>query len=86
MSDLIVRFLTRAGCHLCDDARPLVVEVAGEAGATLEEVDVDEDDTLLALYGMRIPVLLAPGDLVLAEGIIDDRQDLRLALQRLVAP
>ncbi|MGY4645453.1 glutaredoxin family protein [Cellulomonas sp. URHB0016] len=32
----------RAGCHLCDDARALVVRVCGETGDAWVEVDVDD--------------------------------------------
>ncbi len=77
MSDLELKFLTRPGCHLCDSARPVVEWVAARCGATLVEVDVDGIDELVARYGLRIPVLLGPGDIVLAEGVIDDRRGLR---------
>ena len=45
----------------------------------VEEIDIDGDDTLLSLYGMRIPVVLGPGDEVLAEGIISNRKTLKKA-------
>ena len=83
MRDLKLTFVTRVGCHLCDHARPVVLEAARRAGAVVEEVDVDRDDHLLANYGMRIPVLLGPEDEVLAEGVIDDRKALRRLLKRL---
>ncbi len=85
MSDFVIRFLTRPGCHLCDDARPLLNSAARRANATVVEVDVDQDDRLLAKYGIRIPVVLAPGDLVVAEGVIDDRRALVKTLRRLAA-
>lgn len=72
-----MRFLTRGGCHLCDDARPLVEWAARKAGVGLVEVDIETDDTLLALYGLRIPVVLAGDDTVVAEGEISDRRSLR---------
>jgi hypothetical protein len=65
---------------LCDDARPLVEWAAMKVGVVIDEIDVDGDDTLLSLYGMRIPVVLGPGDEVLAEGIIGDRRALERAL------
>jgi hypothetical protein len=65
---------------LCDDARPLVEWAAMKVGVVIDEIDVDGDDILLSLYGMRIPVVLGPGDEVLAEGIIGDRRALKRAL------
>ena len=83
MRDFSIRFLTRTGCHLCDDARPLVEWATRKAGAGLLEVDIDTDDTLLALYGMRIPVVLVGHDIVVAEGRIDDRRSLRKRISEL---
>jgi len=51
-----------------------------KVGVVIEEIDVDGDDTLLSLYGVRIPVVLGPGDEVLAEGVIGDRKALEKAL------
>jgi len=65
---------------LCNDARPLVEWAAMKVGVVIEEIDVDGDDTLLSLYGVRIPVVLGPGDEVLAEGVIGDRKALEKAL------
>jgi hypothetical protein len=77
-----IKFLTRKPCHLCDAARPLVRSEARRLGIDVVEVDVDDDDRLLALYGLRIPVVLGPGDQVLAEGVIEDRRALRRVLRR----
>lgn len=59
----------------------MVRRVAGRAGVTVEAVDVDADDDLVKEYGIRIPVVLAPDDTVLAEGIIEERP-FRSALRR----
>ncbi len=83
LSSFSVRFLTRPGCHLCDDARPIVEWAVRKAGVDLEEIDVDGDDPLLSLYGMRIPVVLGPEDEVIAEGVIVDRKALRKAISSL---
>jgi Glutaredoxin-like domain (DUF836) len=76
------RFLIRAGCHLCDEARPVVEKAVASVGGTIREVDIDTDDALTRDYGLRVPVLLGPGDTVLAEGKIEARP-LRKALGRL---
>lgn len=79
MSPSVFRFLARPGCHLCDDARPIVLRAVTRAGGVLEELDVEADDSLLLEFGLRIPVLLGPDGEVLVEGEID-----RSALRRVV--
>jgi len=62
----------KPGCHLCDDARLVVNTVAAEFKAAhtgvnasvqirVEEVDILEDDSLIAKYSEEIPVLLVNG-------------------------
>ncbi|MGA8040052.1 MAG: glutaredoxin family protein [Acidimicrobiia bacterium] len=81
MSHSVVKFLTRPGCHLCDVARPLVEREVARRSLDLEEIDIDQDDHLVAEYGLRIPVVLWGGQ-VLAEGEIG-RRSLRRGLKRL---
>lgn len=50
--------LGKPGCHLCDDARAIVLEVAGERGLELEERNILDDAALLTEYAEEIPVLL----------------------------
>ena len=56
--------LARAWCHLCDEMREALEPLARRHGAEVVVVDVDEDATLEAAYGERVPVLLqgVPGD------------------------
>lgn len=82
MSDFVLKFLTRPGCHLCDDARPLVESAAESESVEVEEVDVDSFPDLRSKYGNRIPVVLSPGGKVIAEGVIDDRRQLRKRIKR----
>ena len=82
MSTFVVKFLTRPGCHLCDEARPLVESAAAKEGVAFEEVDVDSFQDLRSRYGNRIPVLLGPDGRVIAEGVIDDRRQLRKKIKR----
>lgn len=56
-----VELLSRAGCHLCDDARRLVRQVAAEAGVPWSETDIDGDPRLRAEYGDLVPVVLVDG-------------------------
>ncbi|PZQ87575.1 MAG: NrdH-redoxin [Leifsonia xyli] len=50
--------LGKPGCHLCDDARAIVLEVAAERGLELDERDILQDAELLERYAEEIPVLL----------------------------
>ena len=45
-------------------------------------VDIDGDDVLTRDFGVRVPVVLGPGDVVLAEGVIEPRS-LRRTLRRI---
>jgi hypothetical protein len=73
MSQLVnLTLIGKPGCHLCDDARLVVNTVAAEFKAAhtgvnasvqirVEEVDILEDDSLIAKYSEEIPVLLVNG-------------------------
>jgi glutaredoxin len=61
VTDPRIRLLGRRGCHLCEDARAVVMQVAGEAGVAWDEVDVDSDGDLADAYGDRVPVVLLDG-------------------------
>ena len=56
-----VRLLTRPGCHLCDDARPVVARVCADLGVDWDEVDITADPVLEAEYWEQIPVTLVDG-------------------------
>jgi len=45
------------GCTLCERAREIAVVEAQRAGFVIEEVDIADDDALLARYGTLIPVV-----------------------------
>jgi hypothetical protein len=72
-------FLTRSGCHLCEEAEPLVQRLAARAGALVDLRDIDADPILLKEYSNRVPVIVGPSGRVLAEGIIDE-QNLQQAI------
>ena len=54
---LEVTLYSRPGCHLCDDAKAVIQPLLREFGATLREVNIDEDRELTQLYGLDIPVI-----------------------------
>ena len=51
----------REDCHLCDEMRAVVEAVGRDMRFALEEVDVDGDPALAAVYGEEVPVLLVNG-------------------------
>lgn len=57
-----VTLLTRPGCHLCDDAREVVVRVVAELGVPWEELDITQDEELYRNYWEQIPVTLVDGE------------------------
>jgi hypothetical protein len=56
-----VTLLSRAGCHLCEDARIVIARVAGDLGVSWTEVDVDASRELAETFGDRVPVTLVDG-------------------------
>jgi glutaredoxin len=53
----LVTLYTRPGCHLCEEAKALIEPMLGEFGATLREVNIDEDAVLRQKYDTEIPVI-----------------------------
>ena len=53
----------RPGCHLCDEARVAITEIA-DGRIELREVDIESDDRLLMTYLERIPVVEVEGRVV----------------------
>ena len=53
---------SRAGCHLCDAARDVLVAERSRSPFDLVEVDVAGDDDLEREYGIRIPVVEIDGE------------------------
>ncbi len=56
-----VTLLSRPGCHLCDDARSVIVAVAAELGVGWDERDITDSADDLAQYADMIPVTLVDG-------------------------
>jgi glutaredoxin len=58
VSQPTVTFYTKAGCHLCDEAREMLDEVATETTYNLTEIDIRSDTNLFEQYRYRIPVII----------------------------
>jgi glutaredoxin len=57
-----VTLVTRAGCHLCEEALPVVRRLAADAGVRLEVRDVDADPDDRARWSDHVPVVLLDGE------------------------
>lgn len=61
--DARVLYLTREGCHLCEEALPVVRAEADRVGTSVEVRDIDEDETLRAQFDHDVPVIIIDGTL-----------------------
>lgn len=57
----VITMLSRPGCHLCDDAREVIVRVAGELGLAWTERDVTASEEDLRQYADMVPVTFIDG-------------------------
>ncbi len=74
-----ITLYTRAGCHLCDEAKAVITPLLPQFGATLREVDIDRDPILRDRYTDDVPVVFV-GSHLFAKHCVDAAQ-LRRALQ-----
>jgi glutaredoxin len=65
-----VTFYTKAGCHLCDDAREMLNEIAASKDYELTEIDIRTHPETFETYRYRIPVILLD-ETIIAEGRIE---------------
>jgi glutaredoxin len=52
-----VTLYSKAGCHLCDEAKEAIAPLLREFRATLREIDIEGDTTLMERFGCEIPVI-----------------------------
>jgi len=65
-----VTLYTKAGCHLCEDARSVLNDIAASMSFELTEIDIRSDMHIFAQYRYRIPVILID-ETIIAEGRIE---------------
>ncbi|WP_193103452.1 glutaredoxin family protein [Brachybacterium sp. FME24] len=78
--DARVLYLTREGCHLCEDALPVVRAEADRAGTSVEVRDIDTDEALRAEWDYDVPVIILDGAVHAKYRV--DAQQLRAALAK----
>jgi glutaredoxin len=64
----------RPGCHLCDDAREILIRI----GAPFTEVDIETNDALHARLLERIPVVVLDGEELFEHFVDEDLLQARL--------
>jgi hypothetical protein len=57
----VVILYAKAGCHLCDEAREYLEDLAASYAFTLDEIDIRRDEALFDRYRDRIPVVTVDG-------------------------
>ena len=72
---------SKPGCHLCEDVRLTLDELAAAHDFVLDEIDITHDAALWRRYRDAIPVLLRDGAEV-ARGRITDRELIALLTSR----
>ncbi len=53
-----VVFYTKAGCHLCEEARDMLEDIAAQTEYELTEIDIRSDPQVFEQYRYRIPVII----------------------------
>ena len=74
-----VTFYTKAGCHLCEEARDVLEDIAALTTYELREIDIRGNPAIFEQYRYRIPVIIINGETTI-EGRIEFR-DLAKAFQ-----
>jgi len=73
-----VTLYTRNDCHLCEQAKELVLELEKDIPLTFKELNIDQDPALLKKYGQEVPVITT-GPYTLKAPI--ERGDLEITLR-----
>ncbi len=53
-----VTFYTKAGCHLCEEAREMLDDIAAQTEFELTEIDIRSNPEIFEEYRYRIPVIV----------------------------
>ena len=70
---MTVTLYSKPGCHLCEEVRALLAELAIDRRFTIEEINIELDAKLFAAYRYAIPVVFVDGREI-ARGRIGERQ------------
>ena len=68
-----VTFYTKAGCHLCEEARDMLEDIAALTQFDLTEIDIRTSPAIFEKYRYRIPVIILNDEEHILEGRIEFR-------------
>lgn len=68
-----VTFYTKAGCHLCEEARDMLEDIAAVTQFEMTEIDIRNNPTIFEKYRYRIPVIIINDEEHILEGRIEFR-------------
>jgi glutaredoxin len=68
-----VTFYTKAGCHLCEEARDMLEDIAAVTPFELTEIDIRSNPSIFEKYRYRIPVIFINDEEHILEGRIEFR-------------
>jgi hypothetical protein len=60
-AERLITLVGKPDCHLCEDARAVIVRLAAELGFSWEELSINDDPELYRKYWEQIPVTLIDG-------------------------
>jgi glutaredoxin len=60
-ADHLITLVGKPDCHLCEDARAVLLRLSAELGFALEELSIADDPELYRKYWEQIPVTLIDG-------------------------
>jgi glutaredoxin len=56
-----LELLSRTNCHLCDEARTAIADIAADLGVDWTERDIDADPNLAREFTDYVPVIVVDG-------------------------
>jgi glutaredoxin len=56
-----ITLYSKAGCHLCDQVREYLEDLAADHAVEIQEIDIRRDPALFERYRYRIPVVAVNG-------------------------
>ena len=59
-----LKLYSKKNCHLCEIAKMELEKVKNQTGCSYYEIDIYEDDELLEMYGLMIPVVQYKAEII----------------------
>lgn len=59
-----IKFYTRPGCPLCDEAKLMLQLVSEDVALEIEEISIEDDDAAHEKYVLMIPVITCNSEII----------------------